>query len=185
VRRIAGPVAGRCEDLANEEPIGRKTRRDDVDDLPRGIAAAADFKAAALGRNHAGSESRGPSPHRGRAPVRQFGWLVGLDSKGGAGREIDSVGITGKYACARAQCLDAIAEDHATLSGEQHQAAFRCSRPARPWLADRDLPHREMHESPARLRAGDFDRGARTIPRDRRRLVQHSSRQPARYYHRQ
>jgi hypothetical protein len=50
------------------EPIGRKIRRDDVDDLPRGIAAAADFEAAALGPNHANLEPRGPSPGRGARP---------------------------------------------------------------------------------------------------------------------
>ena len=46
VRRIARPVAGRRQHFADHEAIGGKPRRQNVDDLARCVAAAADLEAA-------------------------------------------------------------------------------------------------------------------------------------------
>ena len=62
-------------------------------------------KPQSCGRDHAGLEPRRLPAGRRRAAVRQLGRLIGLDAKGGAGGQIDGVGITGEDAGARAQRL--------------------------------------------------------------------------------
>ena len=44
VRRPARPVACRCDDLDEEEPVGREFGRDEVADVSRRMAGAADLE---------------------------------------------------------------------------------------------------------------------------------------------
>ena len=64
VRRITRPVARRRKDFADEQPIGREPGWDDIDNLARGVAAAANFEAAVFGPDDACLELRTRRPAR-------------------------------------------------------------------------------------------------------------------------
>ena len=53
VRRVTRPVTRGRVDLADQQAIGRKRRRHDVDDLARCVTAAADFESTGLGSDDA------------------------------------------------------------------------------------------------------------------------------------
>src|SRR5262245_57612200 len=84
VRRIARPVAARRVDLAQQQAIRRKLRPDDVDDLARGIAAAADLEAAVAWPD----DARRAAPRRRRAAIGDLACLLGGNPEAGTRPEV-------------------------------------------------------------------------------------------------
>ena len=148
VRRIAGPVAGRREHLAHEQAIGGRGRRQDVDDLARGIAAAPHLEAAVRRTDHPRLESR-----RGRRPA--FGNLgetrrANLERR--LWRQVEGVGIVREHIAARpeADALRAAGRPRdRRKSAEEHETDFVVAGAAGPHIASRDLAHREADAVPA------------------------------------
>src|SRR5918993_1343918 len=90
VWRIGGPVAARCEDLHHEETISRERRFDDVVDLARRIARAADLNLHIVRRHQPRRESmlRAGSTHG------QLERGLGADLERTVARQIDRPWLT-------------------------------------------------------------------------------------------
>ena len=182
VRRITRPVARRREDLADQQAIGGKVRRHDVDDLARGVAAAANLEAAVLGRMTRGLQIALP---RRRAAIGQLRRLRRRR------RETRSAAADRWRAGSRRtrsrrgpERLDPAVDGDAALAGEQDEAAFVGAGVAGPRLARRNRAARRSARTASRRARGS---PRSQCPCDARRggddRIQHASRQRARYYH--
>ena len=129
VRRVAGPVARRRQHLTHQQPIGGGRRRQDVDDLPRRVAAAAHFQSALRRRDHpAGQRLRGRRlAHRDlRLPAR--GQLERRPR-----RQIHGVRVVGEDVAPRSEPAAAWPAPATTRSRPAPRAApgiLRCRRSA-------------------------------------------------------
>ena len=99
VRRIARPVARGREHLADEQPVRFSRRRQDVDDLPRGVAAASHLEAAVLRADH----TRREPPCRRRSAFGNLGGPLRPYLERRARRQIQRVRVAGEHVAARTE----------------------------------------------------------------------------------
>src|SRR5207247_2105603 len=120
VRWITRPVSARRIDLADEEPIGGKCRRHDVDDLPGRVATAPDFEAAIDRAN----DARGQRLARRRSTIRNLARFDGFDAELRAGRQVDAVRIRVEDIGARPDPVTLASPGGVEPAAEQDEAAL-------------------------------------------------------------
>src|SRR3954471_2470350 len=162
VRRVGGPVPGRCQHLAGDDRVGvEHVRRTEVADLAGGVSGAAELAHPLLGRDAAKRQLRlGLGMRHGQAGTRRAD-----DGEAGHARHVGKVGRAGERVTAPLE------EEHLFASrrlppapaGERPQEPLAVPGPDLAALAGREGEDVQARVFPARFPRAERD--VETVPR--------------------